>query len=299
MKLVTKVFKVIFLGYLGSIVALSFLFFPLNAQAQSGVKTKAIHLSPSSPADAKVGQNYNVPIIATSGTRAQNQGNFEFILEGTLPEGINGEQINAYTYLLSGTPTKATNTVQFFLQVKDLNSQNPSERHLLSMKVVGASGGGSGGGTTTPSGNNINPAGSNGSSSGNSGSSGSSSGSTTDAKGFIQCGNGTVQDGKISDACTIGDLFKTAIYITNFLIAFAGLIAVGAIVFGGFSMVVSAGNTTGLTAARKRLTNGIIGFVIVMIAFLLVNTLLNGPLNIGVRDGTSIFKDPLKYIKGK
>jgi hypothetical protein len=120
------------------------------------------------------------------------------------------------------------------------------------------------------------------------------------AAGLVDCGNAELKEGEttLSDACTVGDLFKTVVVITNFLIAFAGLVATLMIVKGGLSMVVSAGNPTGYGSAKKTLTGAIFGLVLVFVAFVLVNTLLAGSLSLGIKNGTSIFTSPSGYIQG-
>ena len=120
------------------------------------------------------------------------------------------------------------------------------------------------------------------------------------AAGLVNCGNAELKDGEttLSDACTVGHLFNTVVAITNFLIAFAGLVAVLMIVKGGLSMVVSAGNPTAYGAAKKTLFGAIMGMLLVFVAFVLVNTLLAGDMSIGIKNGASIFTNPSGYIQG-
>lgn len=121
---------------------------------------------------------------------------------------------------------------------------------------------------------------------------------SANAAGLVNCGNGSYDKAgnKISDACTVGDLFVGVIIITNFLIAFAGLVAVFFIILSGFRMVTAAGNPGEFGKARKGLAGAVIGFVLTLIAFLLINTLINGPLNIGIENGGNILSNPLEFI---
>ncbi len=121
------------------------------------------------------------------------------------------------------------------------------------------------------------------------------------AAGLVNCGNAELKDGEttLSDACTIGDLFNTVVGVTNFLIAFAGLIAIAMIVKGGFSLVISAGNPAGYASAKKTLFGAIGGLVLVFLAFVLVNTLISGSLELGIKNGVNIFKNPTGYIQGQ
>lgn len=117
--------------------------------------------------------------------------------------------------------------------------------------------------------------------------------------GIVNCGNkGTVEDKNVSDACTVEDIFKFMGRLASILIALAGIVAVFFIVKSGLQMVLAAGDMGAITKARKGLTNAVIGFVLVMIAFLTVNTILKGSLSLGLKSGADILTNPLQYIKG-
>ncbi len=119
------------------------------------------------------------------------------------------------------------------------------------------------------------------------------------ADGIVNCGNkGTVEDPNVSDACTVEDIFKFMGRLAGMLIALAGIVAVFFIVKSGLQMVLAAGDMGAITKAKKGLTNAVIGFVLVMIAFLTVNTILQGSLQLGLRSGGDILTNPLQYIKG-
>lgn len=123
---------------------------------------------------------------------------------------------------------------------------------------------------------------------------------------LVPCGNADSTDGAPpvnSDVpngrpCTIYDIFKLIARITNFLIALAGVFAVFFIVKAGLSMVAAVGDPGKLTAAKHSLLSAVIGFVLVFAAFLLVNTILNGSLSLGIKGGASILTNPFDYIKG-
>ena len=110
--------------------------------------------------------------------------------------------------------------------------------------------------------------------------------------GLVPCGN------SVDNPCTIAHLFRGFIVLTNYLISLAGIVAVISIVYAGFRMVTSQGNETDRGAAKKRLANAIIGMLLVFAAFLLVNALFSGSLNIGVKDGAKALTDPAGYIGG-
>lgn len=115
--------------------------------------------------------------------------------------------------------------------------------------------------------------------------------------GFVICGN------TVDTPCNVTHLFRIFIIIINYLISMAGLVAILFIVIGGIQMIASQGlipgaeaNQTQLTAAKKRLTGAVTGLVLVAIAFVLVNSLLAGSLNIGIKNGATILTNPRAYI---
>lgn len=72
-----------------------------------------------------------------------------------------------------------------------------------------------------------------------------------------------------SDA-KIGDIVQKAL---PYVFAFAGLGLLLMIVFAGFTMLTSAGDTKKLEAGKGRLTNGLVGFFIIFAAYWLVELL--------------------------
>lgn len=131
------------------------------------------------------------------------------------------------------------------------------------------------------------------------------------AQGLVPCGNGEysydatqpgatppANTGATDKMCTVTDLFRIVVIVTNFLIAFAGLIAVVMIVAGGLKMVTSAGNPTAYGAAKKSMLNAVIGFALTFLAFMLVNTLLTTQLGLEIKDGGNIFTNTVDFIRG-
>lgn len=110
--------------------------------------------------------------------------------------------------------------------------------------------------------------------------------------GFVPCGN------TADNPCNVSHLFKAFILIVNYLIDFAGFIAVGAIILAGLQMVLSQGQD-GLVQAKRRFTGAIIGMVIVAAAFVLINAIFAGSLTIGVQNGGQILTNPKAYINGQ
>lgn len=62
----------------------------------------------------------------------------------------------------------------------------------------------------------------------------------------------------------------------------AGFIAVGFIIYGGFQYILSSGDPSGIKKAKETIVNAVIGLVIAMLAFGIVNFLsgsfVSGPI---------------------
>jgi len=82
-----------------------------------------------------------------------------------------------------------------------------------------------------------------------------------------------VCEGTECSACHIALLGNTLI---SWLIGFITILFAVLIVVAGFGLVVSNGNPSALTAAKSRFTNAIIGLLIVLSAWLIVDTLMRG-----------------------
>lgn len=90
------------------------------------------------------------------------------------------------------------------------------------------------------------------------------------------------------DSCGVTHLFELAVNIYNFALGLAALVAFLFIILGGVRMLVAyyGEGEQNVSAAKATLRNGIVGFVIVLAAFLIVQTLLN---LIGVTDTNKYF----------
>jgi hypothetical protein len=78
--------------------------------------------------------------------------------------------------------------------------------------------------------------------------------------------------------CSACDLADLANNVIQWLIGIMFLLFAIITVVAGFGLVTSNGNTSALQDAKKKLTNGIIGIVIVLAAWLLVDTMMRGLL---------------------
>lgn len=89
---------------------------------------------------------------------------------------------------------------------------------------------------------------------------------------LIPCGGYTTAS---TSACTVNDFFYLIARVTNWLISLAGLYAVIHVIVSGFKLVMSQGNDEAVKKAKEGITNAILGFVLVLGAFLIVNTVVS------------------------
>jgi len=94
----------------------------------------------------------------------------------------------------------------------------------------------------------------------------------------------------MAHSCQIADIFKLFARVTNGMVAFAGIYAIFRIVDNGFGMVTAFGNEETIKATSEGLTHAILGFLIVLGAYALVNTLFEifGP-NFGIAGSGFLF----------
>lgn len=89
------------------------------------------------------------------------------------------------------------------------------------------------------------------------------------AAGLVPCGNNG------QNPCTVTDIFVLVAQVTNWLIAAAGVYAVYKLINAGFYLVISLGNEEAITKWKGSIQDSIIGFVLIMMAFMFVNTIVN------------------------
>lgn len=110
-------------------------------------------------------------------------------------------------------------------------------------------------------------------------------GATGDALAKVQCPTGSLHPNKEVDSlaeCNLPDkqegdpeLIPTVITIINVIVGIVGLIAVIAIVIGGIYYVISVGDASKTTKGRNAILYGIVGLVISLLAFAVVNFVLS------------------------
>lgn len=72
-----------------------------------------------------------------------------------------------------------------------------------------------------------------------------------------------------------GSFRSLALTIVNFFLTFLGLIAVVMIIYGGFLYVSAAGNQEKIESAKKIIMYAVIGIVVILLSFAIVNTVLS------------------------
>jgi len=67
-----------------------------------------------------------------------------------------------------------------------------------------------------------------------------------------------------------GDVRDTAVDIVKYLMTFLGIIAVVIILIGGFRWMTAGGNEDRIASAKKTITAGAIGLIVILAAFAIV-----------------------------
>ena len=71
-----------------------------------------------------------------------------------------------------------------------------------------------------------------------------------------------------------GSFRQLALTVVNFFLTFLGLIAVVMIIYGGFLYVSAAGKEDKIEQAKKIIMYSVIGIIIILLSFAIVNTVL-------------------------
>lgn len=92
------------------------------------------------------------------------------------------------------------------------------------------------------------------------------------AAGLVPCGGYSTDSQR---PCNVLDIFTMVAKVTNFLIALAGVYAAYQIISNAFWMVLSAGNEENIAKTKAGVSNAVVGFVLVLMAYVIVNTATN------------------------
>lgn len=87
--------------------------------------------------------------------------------------------------------------------------------------------------------------------------------------------NGLASCNKLSNTANTNDLMGQANSIINVVIGVIGFVAVAFIIFGGFQYTTSAGDPGKVKKAKDTILYGIIGLVVAMLAYAIVNFVLS------------------------
>ena len=78
-----------------------------------------------------------------------------------------------------------------------------------------------------------------------------------------------------TDNCSLWDLVLVVVRLINFLLAISGLVAMIFIVWGGWGMITAAGNEEKITTGKATLSNAVIGFFLILVAWVLIDAIVN------------------------
>ena len=96
----------------------------------------------------------------------------------------------------------------------------------------------------------------------------------------VTCPQGSVRGSADTLAeCNVQEdnsLIPTVQQIINVVLGLLGLVAVAMIIMGGVQYMTSSGDTTKVTKAKNTILYGIVGLVIALLAFAIVNFVLEG-----------------------
>ena len=84
-----------------------------------------------------------------------------------------------------------------------------------------------------------------------------------------------------------GSIRELVLTIVNFALGFLGLIAVLMIIYGGFLYITAGGEQEGVDKGKKILQYALIGIIIILLSFAIVNTVLGVASNGAASSGGS------------
>ncbi|HSX24826.1 MAG TPA: pilin [Candidatus Andersenbacteria bacterium] len=104
---------------------------------------------------------------------------------------------------------------------------------------------------------------------------------------LVKCG--PTNQGYNLEPCTIDDFFGLFVTIFNWLLGMSAIVAFIFLIYGGIRMFLYSVDEEHLAAGKKTVIEAVIGLAIILLAYVLVNTLM---VAIGV-------KNPSDYFSGK
>lgn len=92
----------------------------------------------------------------------------------------------------------------------------------------------------------------------------------------------TIQDFGGSVGLGTLDLKTTIINVISWLLSLLGIVALVMIIVGGFTWMTAAGDEMQLELAKKRISNAVVGIVVILVAWALVSFVINTTINVTV-----------------
>lgn len=98
---------------------------------------------------------------------------------------------------------------------------------------------------------------------------------------LVPCGRTVYEDGSNSGdpstaPCTLDHLIILIVRMINYLTSIAALVAMYFILLAGFTLITALGNPEKIEHGKESLSHAVIGFVIVVLAFVFINLAVNG-----------------------
>ena len=78
-----------------------------------------------------------------------------------------------------------------------------------------------------------------------------------------------------NEPCDLSDLISLIMRMINYLISIAGVVAMYEILSAGFNMISALGNAEKIQHSKEQIAQAVVGFAIVVLAFVFVNLLVN------------------------
>lgn len=91
---------------------------------------------------------------------------------------------------------------------------------------------------------------------------------------FDPCASTAAEGGVLASGCgdtTFGTVFGNLI---NFIFVFAVVLALGFLIFGGIRWITSGGDKAGVESARNTIIAAIVGLVVIVLAYFILNLLV-------------------------
>lgn len=131
-------------------------------------------------------------------------------------------------------------------------------------------------------------------------------GTTSQTVSALTCPAGTPGEGRGEvnslAECSISEtedtLMPTIGTIINVALGVLGIVAVIVIIYGGFTYMTSSGDAAKITKAKNTIIYGVIGLVIALLAFAIVNFVISNVFNAKGASGDSSLSNPEKTKSG-